>query len=162
MAPYLESTTPTTMTAPIDSNYHPSNHPPFPHSPTYPTPIATNTTAKPHYTSPVSTSPTSISPDTPQSRLAAEEDKRRRNTAASARFRVKKKQREQALERQAKDLADKTKALEEKVGRLETENEWLRGLVIERDGEERLEEGVEGWKSRKRTGAAKEGRKTEA
>lgn len=100
------------------------------------------------------TSPTAA--DTPTSRLAAEEDKRRRNTAASARFRVKKKQREQALERQAKDLADKTKALEDKVVKLETENEWLRGLVVERDGRDRLDEGVEGWRRKHREEKGKE------
>lgn len=95
-------------------------------------------------------SSTSPPPDTPSSRLAAEEDKRRRNTAASARFRVKKKQREQALERQAKDLTDKTKILEERVTKLETENEWLRGLVVERDGRDGLEEGLEGWRRKRR------------
>ncbi|KAM0795047.1 hypothetical protein BDR22DRAFT_787434, partial [Usnea florida] len=60
----------------------------------------------------------------------AEEDKRRRNTAASARFRVKKKQREMALEISAKNLENKTRQLEQRIGRLETENEWLRGLVV--------------------------------
>ena len=43
-----------------------------------------------------------------KSRLAAEEDKRRRNTAASARFRVKKKQREQALEKTMKEANDRS------------------------------------------------------
>lgn len=65
-------------------------------------------------------------------RIAAEEDKRRRNTAASARFRVKKKQREQALEKSAKEMADKVAAFEAKIARLETENKWLKGLVIEK------------------------------
>jgi hypothetical protein len=49
------------------------------------------------------------------SRLAAEEDKRRRNTAASARFRVKKKQREH-------------------------ENKWLKNLITER-GERKQNDG---------------------
>ena len=66
------------------------------------------------------------------SRAAAEEDKRRRNTAASARFRVKKKQREQALEKTAKEMTDKCEQLEQKVGQLEMENKWLRGLVVEK------------------------------
>ena len=66
--------------------------------------------------------------------MAAEEDKRRRNTAASARFRVKKKQREQALEQTAKELENKNLLLEQRIGRLETENEWLRGLVVEKNG----------------------------
>lgn len=67
-------------------------------------------------------------------RVAAEEDKRRRNTAASARFRVKKKQREQALEKSAKDMSDKVTALEARVAQLETENTWLKGLITEKNG----------------------------
>ncbi|KAK6420706.1 hypothetical protein LTR95_016902 [Oleoguttula sp. CCFEE 5521] len=57
-----------------------------------------------------------------QSRNVAEEDKRRRNTAASARFRVKKKQREQALEKQTKEMTEKVSSLEGKVQQLEMEN----------------------------------------
>jgi hypothetical protein len=67
-------------------------------------------------------------------RGAAEEDKRRRNTAASARFRVKKKQREQALEQTAKEMQDKATRLEQKVQQLETENAWLKGLITEKSG----------------------------
>lgn len=74
-----------------------------------------------------------------QSRLAAEEDKRRRNTAASARFRIKKKQREQALEKSAKDMTDKVTALENRINLLETENRWLKNLVMEKnDGNEEI------------------------
>jgi hypothetical protein len=67
------------------------------------------------------------------SRLAAEEDKRRRNTAASARFRVKKKQREQALEKSAKEMSDKVAALEGRINQLETENKWLKNLIMEKN-----------------------------
>ncbi len=67
------------------------------------------------------------------SRHAAEEDKRRRNTAASARFRVKKKQREQALEKSAKEMSDKVAALEGRINQLETENKWLKNLVMEKN-----------------------------
>lgn len=67
-------------------------------------------------------------------RVAAEEDKRRRNTAASARFRVKKKQREQALEKTAKEMSDRVNALEAKVSQLETENAWLKSLITEKQG----------------------------
>ncbi|KAL7624546.1 hypothetical protein AAE478_006113 [Parahypoxylon ruwenzoriense] len=69
-----------------------------------------------------------------QSRLAAEEDKRRRNTAASARFRIKKKAREQALEKREKELSDKVGSLEGRIQTLETENKWLRELVMEKTG----------------------------
>ncbi|KAF2199694.1 hypothetical protein GQ43DRAFT_106434 [Delitschia confertaspora ATCC 74209] len=107
------------------------------------------------YTSPVSAS---LSPITPQfdlsvgkkrklggidpsnqqaideaARVAAEEDKRRRNTAASARFRVKKKQREQALEKTAKEMSDKVQILESRITQLEMENNWLKGLITEKN-----------------------------
>ncbi|GAA5925455.1 hypothetical protein JCM3775_001414 [Rhodotorula graminis] len=65
-------------------------------------------------------------------RLAIEEDKRRRNTAASARFRVKKKQREQELEQTAKELRERVAGLEKEVDTLKTENGWLRSLVVDK------------------------------
>jgi hypothetical protein len=68
------------------------------------------------------------------SRLAAEEDKRRRNTAASARFRIKKKQREQALERTAKEMSEKVTVLEGRIQQLETENKWLKNMILEKNG----------------------------
>jgi hypothetical protein len=74
------------------------------------------------------------------SRLAAEEDKRRRNTAASARFRVKKKQREQALERSVKDINDRNTKLEAKVSQLEMENKWLKDLITEKNAIQSREE----------------------
>ncbi|KAK5099840.1 hypothetical protein LTS08_005555 [Lithohypha guttulata] len=80
-----------------------------------------------------------MSPDD-KSRMAAEEDKRRRNTAASARFRVKKKQREQALERTLKDSQDKSQKLEMRVQQLEQENKWLRDLITDKNGLQSKEE----------------------
>jgi TolA-binding protein len=71
--------------------------------------------------------------------MAAEEDKRRRNTAASARFRIKKKQREQALEKQTKEMTDKVQQLEGKVQQLEMENKWLKGLITEKSDGKGLE-----------------------
>ncbi|KAL4978123.1 hypothetical protein BDW66DRAFT_131043 [Aspergillus desertorum] len=67
-------------------------------------------------------------------RIAADEDKRRRNTAASARFRVKKKLREQALEKTVKDTTEKNAALEARVTALELENQWLKNLITEKNG----------------------------
>jgi hypothetical protein len=78
------------------------------------------------------TSSDNLSPED-KSRLAAEEDKRRRNTAASARFRVKKKQREQALERNVKEINDRNSKLEAKVTQLEMENKWLKDLITEKN-----------------------------
>lgn len=62
-----------------------------------------------------------------------DDDKRRRNTAASARFRVKKKQREQALEHTAKEMTEKSERLETRVKELELEIKWLRSLLLEKD-----------------------------
>jgi len=119
----------------------------FPHDTTFP--LTTSPTAQSQPSTPVS--PTfSMNPpstaakrkssamDSPESlevasRLAAEEDKRRRNTAASARFRIKKKQREQALEKTAKDMSDKVSQLEMKVNQLEMENKWLKNLITEKN-----------------------------
>lgn len=67
-------------------------------------------------------------------RNAADEDKRRRNTAASARFRIKKKQREQALEKTAKEMTDRVSVLETRIQQLETENTWLKSLITEKNG----------------------------
>lgn len=85
-------------------------------------------------------SETTLNPNRPMSmeeatRLAAEEDKRRRNTAASARFRVKKKQREQALEKNNKEMNDKVTSLEGRIQQLETENKWLKNLIMEKNGD---------------------------
>ncbi|KAL1915226.1 uncharacterized protein VTP21DRAFT_7502 [Calcarisporiella thermophila] len=74
----------------------------------------------------------SVDPET-AAKIAAEEDKRRRNTAASARFRVKKKMREQALERTAREMTAKAEGLEQRVKELEMEVTWLRSLVVEKD-----------------------------
>ncbi|SPC63502.1 uncharacterized protein UHOD_01173 [Ustilago sp. UG-2017b] len=70
--------------------------------------------------------------DAEANRLAIEEDKRRRNTAASARFRIKKKQREAALEHAAKELQQRLADLEAENARLKTENGWLKSLITVR------------------------------
>ncbi|KAG5297610.1 MetR protein [Histoplasma ohiense] len=67
-------------------------------------------------------------------RLAQEEDKRRRNTAASARFRIKKKEREKNLERTVKDVTAKNATLESRITQLEMENRWLKNLITEKNG----------------------------
>jgi len=60
------------------------------------------------------------------------DDKRRRNTLASARFRVKKKEREQAAARDLKEALDKVAVLEKEKDLLKRENDWLRGLITEK------------------------------
>lgn len=72
-----------------------------------------------------------LDPDDPAN-FAIEEDKRRRNTAASARFRQKKKEREADLERRANQMTDRCDELQKRIGALETENRWLRELITER------------------------------
>lgn len=62
--------------------------------------------------------------------LSPADDKRRRNTAASARFRLKKKEREAALEGKAKELEAKVTDLERECEGLRRENGWLKGLVV--------------------------------
>ncbi|KAF9116064.1 hypothetical protein BGX27_005093 [Mortierella sp. AM989] len=66
-------------------------------------------------------------------KLSPQEDKRRRNTAASARFRQKKKLREQALEQTAQEQTSRAEILEARVKELEMEVRWLRGLIVEKD-----------------------------
>lgn len=61
---------------------------------------------------------------------AVAEDKRRRNTAASARFRLKKKEREVALEKKSKELETRLTELERECEALRKENGWLKGLVV--------------------------------
>lgn len=66
-------------------------------------------------------------------RQIADEDKRRRNTAASARFRIKKKLREQEMERNTRQMQARIDELESKLKQLEMENRWLKNLVVERN-----------------------------
>jgi len=132
---------PSTQTT-VSSSFQASNFMP---------PIATHRAIQPSSASSDSASPSPLSPRSSKrkasiaatspstdglddlSRVAAEEDKRRRNTAASARFRVKKKQREQALERTAKEMTDRVAQLESKIAQLEMENGWLKNLIMEKN-----------------------------
>ncbi|KAI9223121.1 hypothetical protein BC828DRAFT_341211, partial [Blastocladiella britannica] len=57
-------------------------------------------------------------------------DKRRRNTEASARFRLRKKAKEQALERTAQDLSARNDQLERRLEELARENAWLKSLLV--------------------------------
>lgn len=96
-----------------------------------PTPAASTPTSGPKRKNTQKTPTVSVEE---AARNAAEEDKRRRNTAASARFRVKKKMREQALEKTVKETTDKNTALEARVTALELENQWLKNLITEKNG----------------------------
>jgi hypothetical protein len=72
-------------------------------------------------------------PKAPIEKNPSEDDKRKRNTAASARFRVKKKMREQAMEKSLNEMTDKAKGLENKVNELQLEIKYLRGLLLEKE-----------------------------
>lgn len=63
------------------------------------------------------------------------EIKRKRNTAASARFRIKKKLKEKQMEQQARDLQEKLTALEKKMKLLEMENKCLKQLILQKNEE---------------------------
>ncbi|KNZ53582.1 hypothetical protein VP01_3199g2 [Puccinia sorghi] len=69
--------------------------------------------------------------DDDANRLAHDEDKRRRNTLASARFRMKKKMKEQEIERVAREMRERVADLEKQVDSLTQENKWLRGLIVD-------------------------------
>lgn len=53
---------------------------------------------------------------------------------------MKKKQREQTLEKTVKELTDKVTALEQKCDLLQQEKGFLRSLVLEKKGEDELAE----------------------
>ncbi|KAI9473820.1 MAG: hypothetical protein EXX96DRAFT_528747 [Benjaminiella poitrasii] len=68
--------------------------------------------------------------DEQDSAVNPDEDKRRRNTAASARFRVKKKMREQAMEQSVREMSDKSERLQDRINHLEAEIKFLRSLLL--------------------------------
>jgi hypothetical protein len=95
------------------------------------TPVG-ETSSKKRKTTVVASSVVATSP-LDDGRLLGEDEKRRRNTAASARFRIKKKLREQEMERNARELQEKVQTLETKLMQLEMENRWLKNLVVEKN-----------------------------
>lgn len=64
--------------------------------------------------------------------IEADEDKRKRNQAASARFRQKKKQREQQLMETSREMQEKTRKLESENESLKKENLFLKKLLVEK------------------------------
>lgn len=70
----------------------------------------------------------------------ADMDKRRRNTAALARFRVKKKIKEQSMDSKLRTMEQTAREFEEKIQRLEMENKLLRTLIVERGSKKSDEE----------------------
>lgn len=89
-------------------------------------------TTYPPYATPYPDSTTSSAPSEDPLVADAEEDKRKRNQAASARFRQKKKQREQQMLEQSREMTEKTKKLESEVEGLKRENTFLKRLLVEK------------------------------
>lgn len=73
------------------------------------------------------------STETTSALLGEDDEKRRRNTAASARFRVKKKQREQEMEKNQRLMQKQITEQAERIKQLEMENSWLKSLVVEKN-----------------------------
>ncbi|KAI5970354.1 hypothetical protein CANMA_000594 [Candida margitis] len=67
------------------------------------------------------------------------DDKKKRNTAASARFRIKKKLKEQEMERKAKELEDKVVALEKKLKTMEMENKCLKSIIFQQNEQKNID-----------------------
>lgn len=79
---------------------------------------------------------TPLSVDEPMARqLELGEIKRKRNTAASARFRIKKKLKEKQMEQQAQELQERLNALEKKMKSLQMENKCLKQLILQKNEE---------------------------
>jgi hypothetical protein len=77
--------------------------------------------------------PSSLSSTGTGNDASLHELKRLRTTAASGRFRAKKKRREQSLERNAREKREKLAKLEARIAELEAENQWLKGLIMEKN-----------------------------
>lgn len=74
-----------------------------------------------------------VAPAPVETRVVAAEDKRKRNTQALARFRIKKKIKEQEMERKLKELEEKVAALEKRLKQLEMENKCLKTMIVQRN-----------------------------
>lgn len=114
-------------------------------------PFASGATAATR-TIPGSPSPDSfdfVDPALDDAAFDAEADKRQRNNAASARYRARKKVRDVAQEHDTGSLRARAAALESRVAELATEGQWLRALVVERDGPERLERATREYEANK-------------
>ncbi|CAO3704076.1 unnamed protein product, partial [Rhizopus stolonifer] len=68
-----------------------------------------------------------------KSQKISKDDKRKRNTAASARFRIKKKMKEKELQSTASEMTGKAESMKQRVQDLEKEVKWLKALVVEKD-----------------------------
>lgn len=77
--------------------------------------------------------PAAATPETGYLMVSELELKRKKNTAASARFRIKKKLKEKQMEQQAKELQERLAALKKKLLTLEMENKCLKRMISEKN-----------------------------
>ncbi|TFY69025.1 hypothetical protein EVG20_g3326 [Dentipellis fragilis] len=147
--PWPPQSTPTSMQPPhpVQHQHFSSSLPPFPFamgnqfSPPPPPPQIN--TQVPHAQSSFSAGPSTVEAPASgegsaggstaggaESEQGLTEEKRRRNTAASARFRVKKKQKSLNLERTVSDLTGRVDELEQEAADLRRENGWLKEIVM--------------------------------
>jgi len=137
--PQNQSSTSHRMTVP---QYTPDPGPPFPSGDIHSSagaPYPTQQLSTPITTVPGESSfqafPSSLTPEGAQfDTEAMSEEKRRRNTAASARFRVKKKMKTLNLERTVSDLSGRVDELEQEAADLKRENVWLKDIVMLKSG----------------------------
>lgn len=108
-------------------------------SPITPNPYNINAYRTPYPDSNATSTSSATSPDPAHATLMtdpvileADEDKRKRNQAASARFRQKKKQREQQLMESSREMQERTKKLEAENDGLKKENLFLKKLLVEK------------------------------
>ncbi|KAI5959745.1 uncharacterized protein KGF55_004977 [Candida pseudojiufengensis] len=101
--------------------------------------IATTSSTSPIYQINSNTTNSTSQHQTPQNSLsssatqAANDDKKKRNTAASARFRIKKKLKEQEMEKKSKELEEKVEILEKKLKTIEMENKCLKNIIFQQN-----------------------------
>ncbi|KAM6497990.1 hypothetical protein JOM56_005938 [Amanita muscaria] len=114
------------------SSFPPASHWPQSYQDLFNNLLSTSAAGPSHATSPAASPGTSIAtePEILDDDRAASEEKRRRNTEASARFRIKKKQRTINLERSVSDLTGRADELEREVADLRRENGWLKEIVM--------------------------------
>ncbi|KAF9015030.1 hypothetical protein BDQ17DRAFT_1294509 [Cyathus striatus] len=122
---HFEAHSPSTSAALASMHFGSTQYNPLPPLPD------TNRDRQGSHSQPPAASPVSTDADPVDTeRNAISEEKRRRNTAASARFRVKKKQKTINLERSVADLTGRAEELEKEVADLRRENGWLKEIVM--------------------------------
>jgi len=113
---------------PYMQHFSPGLHPLQSHQDPYTNlPVASDSAGPSSMSSPSASAEIETNSDTER---AGADDKRRRNTEASARFRTKKKLKTINLERSVSDLTGRAEELEREVADLRRENGWLKEIIM--------------------------------